>query len=70
MNNTEIKNIINNINASLFQVEIKGDSTLIMAECRKALSQLITLIPEDEDVKAEPRVQYNTKWNTKFHESY
>ena len=56
MNNTEIKNIINNINASLFQVEIKGDSTLIMAECRKALSQLITLILEDEDVKAEPRV--------------
>lgn len=56
MSNTEIKNIINNINASLFQVETKGDSTLIMAECRKALSQLITLIPEDEDTKAEPCV--------------
>jgi len=57
--NEQIKEAISNVEIYLGKMSVSGDNVFVLAECRSALRQIITLIPKDfeedieEDVSSE-----------------
>lgn len=51
----KLKETLTNIQNALGRVETKGDSTLILADCRRLLAQTIPEIPDNNPKEKEDK---------------
>lgn len=47
--NKQIKDVLANINTHLGGISVSGNDVFVLAECRNALNQIISIIPADND---------------------
>ena len=53
MDNKQIKEILTNINTLLGKISVRDEDVFHMSDCRRALGQVITNIPVDDEVATD-----------------